>query len=98
MSKLGLSQGRSVTIAFDNGTDAQIASVVDAYKAAINKVEEFEGMVREGTQPADLSSTDILVTGTSSRLVYKFTVTTTFASGAYEFLFVESADNVDGLS
>lgn len=105
MSKLALSQGRAVKIFFNNaeaeldGSEvAQIAMSVDAYKAAINKVEELEGLVREGTQPADLAAATILITGTSSRAIHKFTVTTTFASGEYTFIFVETADNVESLS
>ena len=105
MSKLALSQGRAVKIFFNNaeavadGSEvAQIAMTPDAYKAVIEKVEYFEGLVREGTQPTDLAAATALVTGTSSRAIYKFTVTTDFESGEYTFIFVESADNVDGLS
>lgn len=105
MSKLALSLGRAVNIYFNNGLSAadgaevaQIAMSPDAYKAVINKVEEFESLVREGTAGLDLAGSTVLITGTSSRAIHKFTVTTDFAGGNYTFIFVETAENVESFS
>lgn len=92
MSRLAFSQGRAVAIAFDDGT------VIDAYKAAINKVEEMEGQFRDGTLTTDLSDTIVVLTGTSKYQIHVFSVTTNLVNGVYNFEFVETVPNVDEMS
>lgn len=89
------SEFRNVKVTFDNGIDAQGAMPIDAYKAVINKVQEIESKVASGATPADLADTTVVLTGTSKYAIYIFTVTTTVATGEYEFVFEEAAPNVE---
>jgi len=89
------SEFRNVTIALDNGVDAQVAMPIDAYKAVFKKVEEIESKVEAGVAPADLADDTVVLTGASKYSIYIFTVTTTVATGVYEFVFEEAAPNVE---
>ncbi len=92
---------RDVSIEFSNASTiidgnevAQVAAPIDAFKAAIHKVENMEGRyARLGAAGVpDLAAKDILVTGTLPEEIFKFTVTSTMATGVYQFLFVEIVD------
>lgn len=98
MSKRAFSEIRDVIITFDDGTATQEAMGIDAYKAAIGKVEEIESAYYNDSSLADFADKLIVFTGTSRYKLYSFQLTTTLADGKYEFIWNETVPNVDNLS
>jgi hypothetical protein len=88
-----ISEFRDVTVAFENGVDAQLVSPIDAYKGAIEKVEQIEGVYATKGSFVDLTDKTIFVTGTQLHKIYVFDLTTVVATGAYTFVFVEVRPN-----
>jgi hypothetical protein len=95
MSKRAFSELRDVKVSFDNVAGAM---GIDAFKAALNQVEEFESAYFEDNTIADLIAGVVICTGTSRYKLYSFTLTTTFATGVYAFVYVETVPNAEGLS
>ena len=95
MSKRAFTDIREVTVTFDNLAGAMSP---DAYKAAINKVEELESAFLNNPALADLAGVSAVFTGTSRFKLYSFTLTTTFATGTYAFVYVETVPNAELLS
>lgn len=95
-----ISEARNVTVTFDDGTAAQLAMPIDAYKAAIEKVEVMEGRFAKlgAAGVPDLAGASVLVTGSLPFQIHVFTVTTTMASGDYEFVYVETVPDADSVS
>ena len=96
----GQTEFRNVTVTFNDavGQDivdqtAQLEMPIDAYKAAIVKVEEIEGVYATLGSFTDLTDTTVLVTGTSPHRIYVFDLTTVIADGEYMFIFVEERPN-----
>ena len=87
------SEFRDVNITFDDGTAAQLVAPIDSYKAAINKVEEIEGVYETLGTFTDLDGATVIVTGTNPNKVYVFDLTTTIADAEYQFVFVETRPN-----
>ena len=92
---------RNVTVEFSNASTvvdgsetAQIAAPIDAFKAALRKVEELEGTFFLGgaTAAPDLAAATVLTSGTRIDTLYQFTVTSTMATGAYVFIYVGEVD------
>ena len=87
------SEFRDVNVTFDDGTAAQLDAPIDSFKAAINLVEEIEGVYETTGSFTDLSDSTVIATGTNPNKVYVFDLTTTIATGVYEFVFVEERPN-----
>lgn len=98
MAKRAFSEIRNVIVTFDNGTDAQLAMPIDAYKAALERVAQLESDYLDNPSLANLAGADVAITGTQKYKLYHFELTTTFATGTYEFVFVETVPNADSLS
>ena len=84
---------REVIVTFVNGTDPQLVAPIDSFKAAINLVEEIEGVYATKGEFTDLADVTVLATGTSPNKIYAFDLTTTIADAEYQFVFVESKPN-----
>lgn len=76
-------------------TAGAIAS--DGIKAIVKKVEDLEKLHASVAQ-TDLAATPIVVTGSTPYKVYAFTLTTTFSTGVYAAVYIETSPNVEGLS
>lgn len=105
MAQRAFSEIRDVKIFFNDSEGkgiidqtAQEAMSIDAYKAVLNKVAELESAYENNPSLANLAAASVAITGTSRYKLYHFTVTTTFASGEYTFIFVEEVPNADSLS
>lgn len=105
MSKRAFSEIRDVRVYFNNaegtidGSEVlQIAMPIDAYKAAIGKVEEIESEYLNNPSLANLAAAPVVFTGTSRYKIYSFTLTTVLADGKYTFIFIEAVPNVDELA
>lgn len=104
--KRAISEFRNVTVTFNDavGQDivdqtAQIASGIDAYKAALGFVEEYEGKYAlDSANVGDLSAVDVILTGTNPYQIHAFTVTVDISAASYNFIFVETVPTVDDLS
>lgn len=95
MSKRAFTDIREVTVIFDNAVGAMSP---DAYKAAINKVEQLESDFLNNPALVDLADVPAVFTGTSRYRLYSFTLTTVFATGTYTFTYVETVPNAESLS
>lgn len=102
-----ITEPRDVKIEFSNAHNtidgsevAQIAAPVDAFKAAVNKVEEMEGKFAKlgAAGVPDLAGVQVICTGTLPFQIHVFTVTTTMASADYEFIYVETVPTVADVS
>ena len=95
-----ITEARNVTVTFDDGTAAQIAMPIDAYKAAIEKVTAIEGKYAKLGAAAvpDLTGVSVLMTGNLPFQIHVFTVTTVMASGSYELVYVETVPDADSVS
>jgi len=105
MSKRAFSEIRDVKVFFNasEGVDivsqtAQEAMSIDAYKAAIGKVEELESAFYKNPSLANLTDKLIVFTGTSRYKLYSFQLTTVFANAEYTFVWNETVPNAEGLS
>ena len=70
----------------------------DAYKAAINRVEEMESAFLNDPDLEDLADVTTVMTGTSRYRLYSFQLTTTFADGVYAFVYNETVPNAESLT
>lgn len=95
MSKRAFSEIREVKIKFNNTAGAMS---LDAYKAAIEKVQQIESNYASDATLANLAAAPLVFTGTSRYKLYSFTLTTTLATGIYAFVYVETVPNADSLS
>lgn len=95
MSKRAFTDIRNVEITFDMTAGA---ASPDAYKAAINKVEELESAYFNDPSLANLADVTAVFTGTSRFKLYSFQLTTTFATGTYAFVYNETVPNAESLS
>ncbi len=86
---------RNVTISYGG---SQPAMPIDAYKAVVRQVEEWEKKVSMGVAPDNLTAVNVAITGTQRYKTHVFSVTTTFASGTYVFDWVETVPTVDDIS
>jgi hypothetical protein len=105
MSKRAFSEIRNVKVYFNNaegtadGSEVlQAAMSIDAYKAAIGKVEEIESNYFNDSSLGDLTAADVVMTGASRYKLHSFTVTTVLATGKYTFIFNETVPNAASLS
>lgn len=69
---------------------AAVAAPLDAYKAAIRKVEEIESTYATLGSFTDLSAVDSPCFGTLAHQVHIFTITTTVATGVYLMVYKET--------
>ncbi len=87
-------QGRPIKISF--GTLAgQTAAPADALKAAVAKAEEIEEGVVRGLITSNLTSAEVILTG-SGPLLHRFQITTSGGVSAgveFEINYVESAES-----
>lgn len=90
--RTAISEVRNVIVTFDDGAAAQLAMPIDAYKAAIEKVDVMEGRFAKGGAALvpDLTDATVLITGALPFQIHRFTVTTVMATGNYEFVYVET--------
>lgn len=98
-----ISEYRNVTVAFDNaavaidGSEvAQIAAPVDSFKAALELVAVMEGNYAKlgAAGVPDLTAKAVLATGTLPFQIHSYTVTTVMATGAYQFIYIETLPSV----
>jgi|TARA_R100000541_G_scaffold56656_1_gene66207 hypothetical protein len=95
MSKRAFTDIREVVVTFDNAAGAMSP---DAYKAAINKVEELEGLAFQDPNISDLTNVTTVMTGTSRYRLYSFDLSVKFNLGEYDFIYIETVPNVESLS
>lgn len=95
MSKRAFTDIRDVIVTFDNALGAMSP---DAYKAAINKVEEIENLFFQDPTFQDLAGVTTVMTGTSRYKLYAFQLTTTLSTATYDFTYIETVPNVESLS
>ena len=95
---------RNITVAFDNAATtvdgsevAQIGAPVDAFNAALGLANQIESKYAKlgAAGVPDLTAKSILVTGHLPFQIHVFTLTTVMATGAYEFLYVETKPNTE---
>lgn len=89
------SEFRNVLITFDNNAQAQVEMPLDAYKAAVNKVQEWEGIYAKDPS-FNINAGDpveIPMTGTARQKLYSFTVTADVANALYQFVYIETVPN-----
>lgn len=96
MGKRAFTDIREVTITFDNATNGAMSP--DAYKAAINKVEELEAKNLNTPILAALVAVPTVITGTSRYKLYSFNLDADFEGGIYNFEYVETVPNAESLS
>jgi hypothetical protein len=77
---------------------AAVAAPIDAYKAAIGKVEEIESIYNTTGSFTDLSGATVLCTGAVPFQIHVFTVTTTIATGVYLMVYVETVPDASQVS
>lgn len=100
------SEYRNVIVTFNGnegvdivGETPQVAMGLDAYKAAIKKVEEIEAQyAADPTSVSDLADVTVVMTGTSRYKLHSFQLTLTIATGVYVFIFNETVPNAESLS
>lgn len=94
MSTRAFTEIRDVEVTFAGG-----AMPVDAYKAAINRVQELEyNYAQNPASVADLTAGATVFTGANRYKLYSFTLTSVMAAGTYAFTFVEAVPNAEGLA
>lgn len=101
-----ITEFRNVTVAFDDaaGQDivdqtAQIAAGIDAFKAALGFVEEYEGKYAlDSANVGDLTDVTVIRTGTNPYQIHVFTVNVDISAAEYIFVFVETVPTVDDIS
>jgi len=105
MPRKAITSYRNVTIAFDDaaGQDivdqtAQIAAPPNAFKAALEKVQEIEGEYAKTGSFTDLAAATLILTANNPHEIHVFTVTTTIASGDYIFIYVETVPTIEDIS
>ena len=76
---------------------AAVAAPIDAYRAAVAKLEEIEGKYATSGF-TDLAAATVLVTGAFAHQIHVFTVTTTVATGIYSFVYVETVPDASQVS
>lgn len=90
-----LSEFRDVTV---TNVDPQ---PLDAQKAVVNKVAQLEAQYENSLDEdgnsdlVDLADAITVLTGTTPYKIYVVAITTDFASGTYEFKYLETAPNVE---
>ena len=100
-----ISEYRDVIVTFNDaaGQDIgdqteQLAMPIDAYKAAMVKVEEIESTYATLGAFTDLSGASILAVGSTPYQVHVFELTTTVANGEYMFIYVETVPNAESVT
>lgn len=95
MSKRAFTDIRDVIVTFENSAGAMSP---DAFKAAINKVEEIENLFFQDPTFQNLTGVTTVMTGTSRYKLYSFELTTTLSTATYDFTYLETVPNVESLS
>lgn len=98
MSKQAFTEIRDVNVTFDDGVAAQAPMSIDAYKAAMLKVQEIESKYQNNPAYADVTDVVTVFTGTSRYKLYSFNLTTVLADASYQFVYNETVPNADSLS
>ena len=100
-----ISEYRNVIVTFNDAAGqnivdqtAQLVCPIDAYKAAMVKVEEIESVYATTGAFTDLAGASVLVTGTTPYQVHVFELTTTIADAEYQFIYVETVPNAESVS
>ena len=96
MAKRAFTDIRNVIVTFNNIANGAMSP--DAYKAAINKVEELECDYLNNPALANLSDVTAVFTGTSRFKLYSFQLTVDFSAGTYAFVYNETVPNAESLS
>lgn len=77
---------------------SQVSKPMDAYKAALKRVDELEAKYEANPSSlTDLTAATVVLTGNTAYKVHVFQLTTNFATGVYNFNYIESAPNTESI-
>lgn len=103
--KRAITEFRNVVVNFatidDSGEDpvlVQDAMPIDAYKAALGRVEAIEGIHATSEGFEDVTEQTMLVTGTLPYQVHVFELTTDVDNAVYDFIYVETVPTAEDVT
>lgn len=85
------SEFRNIVVTFSGG----VFHSLDALQAAVERIKVLEAMVERGNAPSDYAGDTIAIVGLNRYKTHIFNLTTVFASGSYDFEFLETVPTVD---